>query len=454
MVARAVEEFGHVDIMCNNAAAPGTDLWIWEQTLENWNATIAIDVTAAMLCTREVLNQSMLERRSGVILNFSSTAGYNGDASASRTTSRPRRRCARSPRPSRSRSGRTASAATASCPAASTPSCGRTGSRRMADEQGVDVRRAARPHAAGCRAARHLLDRGRRQPRARSSRATRAAPSPGSRSRSTPGGTCRDEHANRSTGDRVPHRDVRRPVGRRTDRSRIWRGSPRPPTGSATTTSRAASTSRCRFRRRGRPRWRATGIRSPPSATSRPAPSASVSRRTCSCSAYHHPLEIAKRYGTLDRRQRRPGDPRGRRRHAEGGVRPHRRALRRPRATRRRRAAGAAGVALQCACRSTTAPFYDFEGFVVDPCAVQEHVPIWVGGRTLRSLRRAADARRRLVPVRGPARPGRRVAPARRASVRLRRGPPADGAARPHQRTREDPGDPGRHRGVGRRRSS
>ena len=78
MVARAVDAFGHVDIMCNNAAAPGTDKWVWEQTLENWNATIAIDVTAAMLCTREVLNQSMLERKSGVILNFSSTAGYNG----------------------------------------------------------------------------------------------------------------------------------------------------------------------------------------------------------------------------------------------------------------------------------------------------------------------------------------------------------------------------------------
>jgi NAD(P)-dependent dehydrogenase (short-subunit alcohol dehydrogenase family) len=78
MVARAVEEFGHVDIMCNNAAAPGTDLHIWEQTLDNWNSTIAIDVTAAMLCTREVLKQSMLERRSGVILNFSSTAGFAG----------------------------------------------------------------------------------------------------------------------------------------------------------------------------------------------------------------------------------------------------------------------------------------------------------------------------------------------------------------------------------------
>ncbi len=78
MVSRAIEEFGHVDVLCNNAAAPGTDRWIWEQTLENWNATIAIDVTAAMLCTREVLNQSMLEHHSGVILNFSSTAGYNG----------------------------------------------------------------------------------------------------------------------------------------------------------------------------------------------------------------------------------------------------------------------------------------------------------------------------------------------------------------------------------------
>ena len=78
MVRRAVDEFGQVDIMCNNAAAPGTDLCIWEQTLENWNATIAIDATAAMLCTREVLRQSMLERRTGVILNFSSTASYNG----------------------------------------------------------------------------------------------------------------------------------------------------------------------------------------------------------------------------------------------------------------------------------------------------------------------------------------------------------------------------------------
>jgi NAD(P)-dependent dehydrogenase (short-subunit alcohol dehydrogenase family) len=78
MVGRCMDEFGQVDILLNNAAAPGTDRYVWEQTLENWNATIAVDVTAAMLCTREVLNRSMLARGRGSIVNFSSTAGWNG----------------------------------------------------------------------------------------------------------------------------------------------------------------------------------------------------------------------------------------------------------------------------------------------------------------------------------------------------------------------------------------
>lgn len=78
MVDAAMTRWGHVDIMMNNAAVPGTDKFIWEQTLENWNATIAVDLTAAMLCSREVLRRSMMERKSGVILNFSSTAGWNG----------------------------------------------------------------------------------------------------------------------------------------------------------------------------------------------------------------------------------------------------------------------------------------------------------------------------------------------------------------------------------------
>lgn len=78
MVDAAMERWGQVDVLLNNAAVPGRDLYIWEQTLENWNATFAVDVTAAMLCSREVLRRSMMDRRTGAIVNFSSTAGWNG----------------------------------------------------------------------------------------------------------------------------------------------------------------------------------------------------------------------------------------------------------------------------------------------------------------------------------------------------------------------------------------
>lgn len=78
MVDAAMDRWGQVDIMMNNAAAPGEDKFIWEQTLENWNNTFAIDVTAAMLCSREVIRRSMMERKTGSIVNFSSTAGWNG----------------------------------------------------------------------------------------------------------------------------------------------------------------------------------------------------------------------------------------------------------------------------------------------------------------------------------------------------------------------------------------
>jgi alkanesulfonate monooxygenase SsuD/methylene tetrahydromethanopterin reductase-like flavin-dependent oxidoreductase (luciferase family) len=36
-------------------------------------------------------------------------------------------------------------------------------------------------------------------------------------------------------------------------------------------------------------------------------------------------------------------------------------------------------------------PGYQFDNIVVDPCGVQENVPIWVGGNTQRSLRRAVE---------------------------------------------------------------
>lgn len=104
--------------------------------------------------------------------------------------------------------------------------------------------------------------------------------------------------------------------------------------------------------------------------------------------AYHHPLEIAKRYGTLDKVSNgrlilgvgvgslkeefdligAPFDDRGPR--GDDALR----ALR---------------ASLSVAEPAYHGEFYSFGGMVVDPCAVQDHVPIWIGGRTLRSLRRA-----------------------------------------------------------------
>jgi len=106
--------------------------------------------------------------------------------------------------------------------------------------------------------------------------------------------------------------------------------------------------------------------------------------------AYHHPLEIAKRYGTLDvvsngrlilgvgvGTLKEEFDVLGAHFDDRG-----------PRADDALRALRAALSARE---PSYHGEFYDFEGLVVDPCAAQEHVPIWVGGRTVRSLRRAAQ---------------------------------------------------------------
>ena len=78
MVEAAMSRWGQVDVMMNNAAVPGTDKFIWEQTVDNFLDTYKVDCMAAMLCSREVLNRSMLARKTGAIVNFSSGAGWDG----------------------------------------------------------------------------------------------------------------------------------------------------------------------------------------------------------------------------------------------------------------------------------------------------------------------------------------------------------------------------------------
>lgn len=103
---------------------------------------------------------------------------------------------------------------------------------------------------------------------------------------------------------------------------------------------------------------------------------------------YHHPLEIAKRYGTLDvvsngRLVLGVG---------VGSLQEEFELLGAPFSDRGAQADDA--IPALRASLSERQPEYrgghfDFGGFVVDPCAVQPRVPIWVGGRTRRSLRRA-----------------------------------------------------------------
>ncbi|MGQ0804727.1 MAG: LLM class F420-dependent oxidoreductase [Actinomycetota bacterium] len=105
---------------------------------------------------------------------------------------------------------------------------------------------------------------------------------------------------------------------------------------------------------------------------------------------YHHPLAIAKRYGTLDRISDgrlilgvgvgsleeefdllgAPFDDRGER--GDDAIRALRASLSQPEP-------------------AYTGSHYEYEGFVVDPHAVQTEMPIWIGGRTARSLRRAVE---------------------------------------------------------------
>lgn len=105
---------------------------------------------------------------------------------------------------------------------------------------------------------------------------------------------------------------------------------------------------------------------------------------------YHHPLEIAKRYGTLDR----VSGGRLTLGVGVGSLAAEFELLGAQFGDRGRRADDA--LRALRASLSTTRPayygeFYQYDSVVVEPCAAQPRVPIWVGGRTRRSLRRAVE---------------------------------------------------------------
>jgi NAD(P)-dependent dehydrogenase (short-subunit alcohol dehydrogenase family) len=74
MVAKTLDKYGQIDMMINNAGITGPTVEVANISLDKWNEVLDINLTGAMLCSREVL-QNMIERRSGSIVNISSKSG-------------------------------------------------------------------------------------------------------------------------------------------------------------------------------------------------------------------------------------------------------------------------------------------------------------------------------------------------------------------------------------------
>jgi NAD(P)-dependent dehydrogenase (short-subunit alcohol dehydrogenase family) len=82
LVARAAAECGPVDILVNNAGSLVERMRLLELTGERFDEVIALNLKSAFLCAQAVA-ASMVERRSGAIINVASIAGRNGGAPGS-----------------------------------------------------------------------------------------------------------------------------------------------------------------------------------------------------------------------------------------------------------------------------------------------------------------------------------------------------------------------------------
>jgi 3-oxoacyl-[acyl-carrier protein] reductase len=79
LVEQTVNEFGPIDILVNNAGSLVERLKILELTEERWDQVIDLNLKSAFLCCQAVA-ASMMERKTGAIVNVSSIAGRNGGA--------------------------------------------------------------------------------------------------------------------------------------------------------------------------------------------------------------------------------------------------------------------------------------------------------------------------------------------------------------------------------------
>jgi NAD(P)-dependent dehydrogenase (short-subunit alcohol dehydrogenase family) len=82
LVQKTVEKFGRIDLLFNNAGVEGQWKPIIEQTEEDWNSVIDINLKGTWLCLKFVIQHMLKQGTGGAIVNMSSVAGLMGAAGA------------------------------------------------------------------------------------------------------------------------------------------------------------------------------------------------------------------------------------------------------------------------------------------------------------------------------------------------------------------------------------
>ena len=78
MVEKTVEAFGGLDYAFNNAGIGGNWVPIVEQSEEDWDQTIDINLKGTWLCLKFEMQQMLKQDRGGAIVNMASIAGFIG----------------------------------------------------------------------------------------------------------------------------------------------------------------------------------------------------------------------------------------------------------------------------------------------------------------------------------------------------------------------------------------